>query len=348
MSHTTMSLPALYKYANDMENIDIFSGLTVPAAIDRSTLIDWLLIRSQPFEVLYPNPRYMQAAITTWSLTHQRTFDKWAAALDIAYDPLNNYDRTEIESGLGSEQRGKTHSRAGGVTSNDLASDISTRERSDGSTSNDMTSDISSRTLTDGSTSNELASDISNRSKTDGSSSTASGLTSENSTVINSGTDTTTDQVSAFDSSSWSNSKKSETAHGLNVNTNDSSINSSSTSASGSENENMDTSRMNARSESGNENESLNSNRLNSRSESGSENESINSSRMNSRNEDSNETGSENENVSNVHSRQLRSYGNIGVTTSQQMLQSELEVDAWNIYEHIADLFLDEFCVLLY
>ena len=41
-------------------------------------------------------------------------------------------------------------------------------------------------------------------------------------------------------------------------------------------------------------------------------------------------------------------YGNIGVTTSQQMLKDELEVNEWNVYEHITDLFLNEFSIYVY
>lgn len=41
-------------------------------------------------------------------------------------------------------------------------------------------------------------------------------------------------------------------------------------------------------------------------------------------------------------------FGNIGVTTSQQMLREQLDVVTWNLYEHIADLFLEEFCILVY
>ena len=43
-----------------------------------------------------------------------------------------------------------------------------------------------------------------------------------------------------------------------------------------------------------------------------------------------------------------RAHGNIGVTTSQQMLQSELDIARWNIYEQITDLFLSEFCIMVY
>lgn len=37
-----------------------------------------------------------------------------------------------------------------------------------------------------------------------------------------------------------------------------------------------------------------------------------------------------------------RMHGNIGVTTSQQMLEAELSLQYWNLYDHIADLFIQE------
>ena len=47
-----------------------------------------------------------------------------------------------------------------------------------------------------------------------------------------------------------------------------------------------------------------------------------------------------------IHTSHL--YGNIGVTTSQQMLQAELDVQKFNIYTEIANLFIDEFCIQVY
>ena len=41
-------------------------------------------------------------------------------------------------------------------------------------------------------------------------------------------------------------------------------------------------------------------------------------------------------------------YGNIGITTSQQMLESELEVARWNLIEQITDMFIRDFCILVY
>ena len=43
-----------------------------------------------------------------------------------------------------------------------------------------------------------------------------------------------------------------------------------------------------------------------------------------------------------------RIHGNIGVTTSQQMLESELELGYWNIYSRITYMFLKEFCIMIY
>ena len=40
--------------------------------------------------------------------------------------------------------------------------------------------------------------------------------------------------------------------------------------------------------------------------------------------------------------------GNIGITTTQQMIKEEREVSTFNIYKYIADDFKKEFCVLIY
>lgn len=47
-----------------------------------------------------------------------------------------------------------------------------------------------------------------------------------------------------------------------------------------------------------------------------------------------------------VHSGRV--HGNIGVTTSQQMLQQELDLGYWNIYEKVTELFLSEFIIPVY
>ena len=41
-------------------------------------------------------------------------------------------------------------------------------------------------------------------------------------------------------------------------------------------------------------------------------------------------------------------YGNIGVTTSQQMLRDELDISRWNIYDEIAKCFARELIIPVY
>lgn len=43
-----------------------------------------------------------------------------------------------------------------------------------------------------------------------------------------------------------------------------------------------------------------------------------------------------------------RTHGNIGVTTSQQMLESELNLAKWNLLNHISDVFKKELCIAVY
>lgn len=59
-------------------------------------------------------------------------------------------------------------------------------------------------------------------------------------------------------------------------------------------------------------------------------------------------TGTNSDNASGNEVKRGHTFGNIGVTTSQQMLQAELDIAEWNIYDHIKDLFMQEFCIMIY
>ena len=60
------------------------------------------------------------------------------------------------------------------------------------------------------------------------------------------------------------------------------------------------------------------------------------------------ENGSEKTKRDLTHARTGRTHGNIGVTTSQQMIQSEREVSMFNIYDIIAESFVENFCLMVY
>jgi len=48
------------------------------------------------------------------------------------------------------------------------------------------------------------------------------------------------------------------------------------------------------------------------------------------------------------HTRTGRVHGNIGVTTSQQMIQSERDLVVFNLYDLIAESFVENFCLIVY
>lgn len=50
-----------------------------------------------------------------------------------------------------------------------------------------------------------------------------------------------------------------------------------------------------------------------------------------------------------TYEHQLHSWGNWGISqTVQKLKKQELDIQYWNIYEHISDIFLDEMCVRVY
>lgn len=174
----------------------LFDEMILPDGIDKDVLIKNILLEGAEFEVMYSNPNFMAEAIGLWSQKYYRTFEKWVTALDIEYNPLENYDRME-----------EWH---------------------------------------------------------DNGKSTGTINTSQN--------DTVNTNTSAYDSSSYVPDAQSV----------------------------------------------------------------------------SNGSSNSTSNGTNTNDRTGRTHGNIGVTTSQQMLQSELDIAKWNIYKHITDLFLQEFTIMVY
>ena len=63
---------------------------------------------------------------------------------------------------------------------------------------------------------------------------------------------------------------------------------------------------------------------------------------------DTDSTDRTNTTVSNDSEHNGRIHGNIGVTTSQQMLLQELDLGYWNLYQRITQLFLQEFVIPIY
>lgn len=59
-----------------------------------------------------------------------------------------------------------------------------------------------------------------------------------------------------------------------------------------------------------------------------------------------NNIGNDSSNTDSTHKG--RTHGNIGVTTSQQMLEAELKIARFNLIKQISDVFIKEFCIMVY
>ena len=186
-----ITLQGMSTYAS-INGGSLWDEIILPNQIDKEVLVDTIILRCGEFEVLYADVDFFKSAINAFFNKYNRTFKKWAEALEIEYNPLENYDR------------------------------------------------------------NEEWTDISKGSSND----SASG--------------STVDYKTAYDS---------------------------------------DTIRRNAQDNTSSKSET---------------------------------------NMTNDATHKGRTHGNIGVTTSQQMLQSELDIAQWTIYNHIADLFVEELMVAVY
>lgn len=190
----------------------LWEELDLPEGIDATDVKNEILLRGGEFEVLYANAEFIKKQIGHISRKWNRTFTKWKAALDVEYEPLSNYDRTEIWTDTGNTTNHSTGTSTDSTTGGGNNSVINKR------------SAFNSETMKDNDTST----------------STLSNTTSGNTSL-----------------------------------TNDS-------------------------------------------------------------------------NVSTNNSRSGHTFGNIGVTTSQQMLEAELDISLWNLVEHIADIFIQELTIPVY
>lgn len=235
MSSSKITLVGLYSFLM-YDNVDLFSELKLPEGIDKDTVVSNILQKSSEFEVQYPDTDYMINSIKFWSSKWYWTFEKWVKAINIKYDPLYNYDRTEQWSDENSHSDGHTKSGSNSYTD--------------------------------------------------------TGSTSGSQTEGTTGGSTTTAEKSAFDSSTYEPYEQSSTTSS------------------------DDTTVSNETS--------------NSLSHSGTDSETLTTSGE----------------FTTTHSGRM--FGNIGITSSQDMLNQELQVAYFNLYDRIADIFISEYCIPVY
>lgn len=92
------------------ENPHLFDGLNLPGewSLSKENCVNQILLQCACFEILYPDPVFLQDAIAIWSTTQNNVWSKFAETLILQYNPIHNYDRTETETisrtGTGTQQ----------------------------------------------------------------------------------------------------------------------------------------------------------------------------------------------------------------------------------------------------
>lgn len=91
-----LTLTQLYELGIS-NGVDIYEGITLPAGspLDRSTLINSIIMRCGLNFPNFADPHVMASAITVWSAKNQYTFEHIAKIYEASYSPIENYDRYE-------------------------------------------------------------------------------------------------------------------------------------------------------------------------------------------------------------------------------------------------------------
>ena len=101
------------------EGRSVFDKLNLPSGIDKNVLKNSILMRSGEFEVLYSDPYLMTDLIGIWANKYYSTFERWIKALNVEYNPLENYNRHEIIKDItGEKEKGSNKSDITGTDSN--------------------------------------------------------------------------------------------------------------------------------------------------------------------------------------------------------------------------------------
>ena len=123
-----------------INEIDIYSGISLPegSPLDRSVLINSIIMRCGLNYPLYADPAVMANAISLWSAKNQYTFEHVAKVYEASYSPIENYDRYEDMSS--NRDRGLTDDTYGYGNKNDsIISNRTTGHSGTDTTTNETT-----------------------------------------------------------------------------------------------------------------------------------------------------------------------------------------------------------------
>lgn len=307
---------------------------------DSQVLLDTIMMKGGTLAPLYANAATFYRMNNAWWNRHKLTFQKWWEVIDDEYTPL--WDRDGFEETI--DKTTDDGSTTGNTTSTEVMDDDTSKQSTTKEVMNDDTTSSETGKETFDSTDKRT---ISNTEVIDDAS-TSNTTTSSTADTATSNNSTTNNFVSAFDSgydakgnpiyqphdcSKTVESGSSETTSSVNSNT--TATDDRTTTTNGTDNLKTDSKKDTTKNTTGTDDRTTDT----------TYNETGTDDRTTTFNEN---TAGTSENTRD-YTHQHRSWGNWGITTTaQKLLEQELRIRAFDIYDHMADFFLDELCVRVY
>lgn len=73
----------------------LFDGMSLPEDVDLQTLVDRIVFNYGDAPLFCPDPAVMKYYITTWSAERLPLWNRFKTAVEMEYNPIENYDRNE-------------------------------------------------------------------------------------------------------------------------------------------------------------------------------------------------------------------------------------------------------------
>ena len=323
MASAKLTLIGMYQWDNTL-----FSEMVMPEGIDKDLLIQALIMRGGEFEVLYPQPEFMKTSIKIWSTKWFRTFKEWLRGTKQTWNPIYNYDRFE-------EVRDNNEKSYGSKTSADYTD--SRRVDLDDTRVADLkeqrTADLKDKRTAD--LQDKRTADLTDKRTADLNEKT---LLDNADTTTQLDNMTTEHQVAAYDSSSYQPSSKDIVNNGESKVEHTGSVNNATTGTDTTEHTGSDTTDHTGT-------DTTEHTGTDTTEHTGTDTMKHTGTESTKRKGNLSDTEGNEQNLG-IHEAHM--YGNIGITTSATMLKEFYSISAWNLYEHISDVFVSELLVPVY
>lgn len=325
----TMSPLGLYNWDNT-----VFDLMQIPSAMNRDTLIENLLAETSELEVLYPNPIVFKNLVGVWSVKQIDIWNRLYATTQYEYNPIENYNRVETGTDGGTSR--VIHSGT------DTNADTTTYSGSNGRT----------EAITQGGT------DTQTRQSAEGGSDTisrqrAEGGTDSDQTTLQSATGgsdavTTADKkghwIAGYDSSATAQND------GLVKQTRDEDDNTVTSTYGKTESSNANKTTTYGKTETVADTTNYGKTESSSDTTNYGKTENVSETMTFGQTVQraGNTTHGEQIDTTNTGTKELHARGNIGVTTTQEMIRQQRSIELFNLYDIIIEDFKMRFCILVY